>query len=120
MDSAYYPNYYPTPDSFPVSAPVETSVTPEVTGSNNTTFNIFKVIIIVILVILIGVTIALAFVFRNNLNSFYSNENPACPLLNCPVGDPTHPDIISDSTCGASAFRFNGTKKICSNTRYAT
>lgn len=96
--------------------------TADVGGSNPRTFTIFKVIIIVVLIILIIVSIVLAITFRNNTIQAQSNENPnGCPILSCPVGNPAFPLILSDQTCGTSAFRFNSAgQKICSSTRYAS
>jgi hypothetical protein len=87
--------------------------------SNPTTFNVFKVIIIVVLLILIGVTIALALIFRGNVLKAESQENPMCPIIACPVGNPSFPTCSADPVCGDSGFTTVNGKKICSATRYA-
>lgn len=120
FDSSFNAPYYAA------NAPVASTTvstpdlgTPEVTGSNPTTFRVFKIIVIVILVILIIVAIVLAVIFRNNALNAESVENPSCPTLNCPVGNPTYPLVVSDPKCGSSSFRFEGTNKICNSDRYA-
>lgn len=118
FEPSYTPAYTTTP-TYTTSLPVtNTEIVTTTTGSNPTTFNIFKVIIIVILVILIGVTIALTLVFRNNTKTAESQENPACPTIACPVGNPSF-NCSADPDCGNSGFATLNGKKICSSTRYA-
>ncbi len=120
---SYEPNpnfgYSSVPDLSTLNAPIVTTA-PAVSGPSTTATtvgnNTVKIIVIVVLVILIIVSIIFIFVFKNNLDVCRNNENPACPILICPVGID---NVIADPDCGNSAFTFQGTKKICSATRYA-
>ena len=95
-----------------INPQIDTEISKPSSGSN-----VGKIILIVILSILIIVSIVFIFIFRNNLITAESNENPSCPQLNCNVNDPNY---VADPDCGASAFRFNSSgKKICSNSRYS-
>jgi hypothetical protein len=96
---------------------INTDSTLNTTKPQKSGLGVGRIILIVVLVILIIVSIIFTIIFRNNLNTAESNENPACPQLNCNLSDPNY---VADPTCGASAFRFNSSgKKICSNNRYA-
>jgi hypothetical protein len=94
-----------------ISTPVDiTTVAPSGGGSR-----VLKIIIIIVLIILIIISIVLIFIFRSNTAVCENNENPACPILVCPVGNA---GVVADPLCGNSAFRIEGGKKYCSTSRY--
>lgn len=99
-----------------ITPTIETGPTLDNVSSTGGSSRVVKIIVIVVLVILIIISVILIFVFRGNLSTCENNENPACPILACPVGQD---GVVADPDCGTSAFRFQGSKKICSSTRYA-